>query len=114
MSKTAEFFICEKCDFTCCKKSNWDAHTSTQKHNRLVLANSGKSENDHIILNKCLCGKSYNHASSLCKHKKTCFFINNITNHNKIGNTIGDKEIIYALLKQNNDLQNKIVEILKK
>jgi len=30
--KTADIFVCEKCDFQCCKLSNWKSHISTNKH----------------------------------------------------------------------------------
>ncbi len=112
MPKNAEKFICKTCDFICCKKSNWDAHTSTQKHKRLILANFGKQEKCHIILNQCLCGKIYKHTSSLCKHKKSCSLINDIKPDEEQNNT-DDKGLIYKLLKQNNELQNQIVEICK-
>jgi hypothetical protein len=113
MPKNAENFICKTCDFVCCKKSNWVAHTSTQKHKRLILANYGKQEKCHSILNQCLCGKIYKHTSSLCKHKKSCSFINDDTIPDEEQNNTHDKGLIYKLLQQNNDLQNKIVEICK-
>ena len=28
-------FTCEKCDFTCSKKSNWDKHLTTLKHDAI-------------------------------------------------------------------------------
>jgi hypothetical protein len=30
--KNAENFICEKCDFVCSKKSNYERHILTRKH----------------------------------------------------------------------------------
>jgi hypothetical protein len=112
MPKNAENFICKICDFTCCKKSNWVAHTSTHKHKRLILANFGKQEKCHTIANQCLCGKIYKHTSSLCKHKKACSFTNDIKSDEEHNNA-DDKGLIYKLLQQNNDLQNQIVEICK-
>jgi len=32
MSKTSEYFYCEKCHYTCCKKYNFDRHISSDKH----------------------------------------------------------------------------------
>ena len=32
MPKNAEVFSCEKCNFTCFKKSNYDTHLATRKH----------------------------------------------------------------------------------
>ena len=33
MPENAEKFYCEKCDFKCRKKSNWNIHIKTRKHN---------------------------------------------------------------------------------
>ena len=32
--KNAELYICELCDFKCCKKSNYEKHKLTAKHCR--------------------------------------------------------------------------------
>ena len=32
MPKNAQKFICEKCNFSCSKKSNYDKHLITRKH----------------------------------------------------------------------------------
>lgn len=65
-TKNADKYTCEICDFVCSKKSNYDIHISTQKHQSLTNANIKNAE--HI----CQCGKKYKHRSSLSKHKKNC------------------------------------------
>ena len=35
MLKNAETFHCQKCRFTCSKKSNFDIHLSTAKHKKI-------------------------------------------------------------------------------
>ena len=36
MPKNAEIFVCEKCNFTCSKKSNYEKHILTRKHQILT------------------------------------------------------------------------------
>ena len=67
--KNAEIYKCINCDFLCSKKSDYNRHISTGKHNRLTNANDFTPKNAAF---ECVCGKKYKHISSLCKHKKTC------------------------------------------
>ena len=64
-----------------------------------------KNEPEHV----CNCGKQYKHASSLWNHKQKCKFNND---HNICTNT-NDKELIQTLLKQNTELQNSVIHLLK-
>jgi len=64
-------FICEICDFKCCKVSNYKMHIETDKHKRLTETNK-KMPNDSHKTFDCGCGKKYNHLSSLAKHKRSC------------------------------------------
>ena len=67
-------FICEICDFKCCKGSNYKIHIETDKHKRLTETNK-KMPNDSHKTFGCGCGKKYNHLSSLAKHKRNCIAI---------------------------------------
>ena len=50
--KNAEKFMCEKCDFVCSKKSNFDKHLLTLKHqntdNILTVSDKKKPSNIDI------------------------------------------------------------------
>jgi hypothetical protein len=59
-------FFCEKCDYRCSKKSVFDKHLLTKKHNTTKY---NKIQQDD---NTCECGKSYTHRASLYNHKKKC------------------------------------------
>jgi hypothetical protein len=104
---TPKKFVCEICDFKCCKNSDWERHLLTAKHKKLTNPNNFKP-NYAEKLYTCNCGKVYKHMSSLCSHKKKC-------NNYEImidGINIKDKDaLVLLLLKQNGDLQNKIIEI---
>lgn len=62
-------YKCEMCSFFTNKISDFNRHLDTTKHNNLL--NQNKKQNDSVKF-KCICGKKYNHKSSLCKHKKYC------------------------------------------
>ena len=67
-------FICEICDFKCCKGSNYKIHIETDKHKRLTETNKKMPIDSHKTFG-CGCGKKYNHLSSLAKHKRNCIAI---------------------------------------
>ena len=117
--KNAEKFVCEKCAFVCCKKSDYDRHLTTGKHKRLtntakILPEKTPNEYD------CVCGKSYKHRQSYFKHKKSCEFVEEKEKEEEektIAQNSGgiDKELVMLLVKNQNDLQNLVVnEIIPK
>ncbi len=116
-AKNAEkmpFFFCEFCDFKCSKKSNYISHTETNKHKRLINANAGKSEKCHTELHVCICGNTYKHMSSMCKHKKLCSLINEQNNNeDKNTNSESKDELISYLIKENQDFKGLILEVCK-
>ena len=121
--QNAKKFSCKNCEFTCSKLSDWDRHLATGKHKRLMSANDFTPESAAYL--ECICGKSYKHMSSLCKHKKICCDVNQYNNLVKDTNEIceqgdineqnmSDKEIIKMLIKENSEFKNLILEIVKK
>ena len=122
--KVAKKFICEKCDYKCNKKSDYNKHLITAKHKMETLGKnlSPKVAAPHV----CSCGKKYKVYSGLWKHKKKCSTINNnsITTQENLEEkpSIMDiitqnKEIMDALvlqneelMKKNNELTNTIIE----
>jgi len=127
--KNAKKFECINCDFKCCKNSDWVRHINTAKH----IKNENDNINDNNANNNtpknaennftCKCGKTYNFASGLSRHKKKCstniIVCNNIiddetdsdveTNTKPEITSMTDKELIMMLLKQNAEL----LEIVK-
>ena len=81
-AKNAEKYICETCNFKCCKYSNYKKHIETIKHVSMsntdaYLHNTSKNPFTPYF---CDCGKKYTHRQSLYNHKKKCTFIPD-TNH---------------------------------
>ena len=103
MEKNANIYMCETCDFTCYKKSNYDKHKTTRKHNNTYI-----KMQINAVSYICECGKAYNHRQSLYTHKKKC-------SHQEIFNneTINDER---AHDSSNNDIKmltNLILEVVK-
>ena len=112
--KVPKKFYCIYCDYSTCKNSQYERHILTDKHQR-ITKNIKKVPNDikKIIDEKkykCGCGKEYNFASGLSKHKNKC---NNNTN-NLIKENKELKEIILEVMSQNKELIKTISEMVPK
>jgi ribosomal protein L15 len=104
MPKNAEFY-CGYCDFKCFKKSNWNIHINTTKHNYRVNGNNMENaEIDKNAENMCDCGKKYATKSGLWKHKPKCTFKNNMKNTVVKEETNDKDDLILMLIKQNSAL----------
>lgn len=133
--KSSEVYVCQNCDYLTSRRSQFDRHLLTAKHQNVdnvdknvdkkVPKSSKKKEpteddNDDGEKHQCICGKIYKHRQSLSLHKK------------KNGCKMGDNgvvikecqkittELVMELIKQNKSLQemlceqhNKMVEIVK-
>lgn len=109
--KNADKFMCEKCNFKCSKNSDWTRHVTTSKHKNLT----NPKYKTQCAPYPCYCGKSYKHLSTLCAHKKKCISKPDAEDDDENmyqGINIKDKDaLVLHLLKQNGDLQNKIISI---
>ena len=125
-AKNAGYFHCDKCNFSCSKKSDFDRHESTRKHQ--IRTNTNKYEQKNakktLIHNKsysCQCGKFFKHASSLWNHKKKCRIIpaddiNTIPPENPFMNQSQPDFVttMMQLIKQNQEFKEIIIELSKK
>ena len=72
LKKSLREFYCKKCDYECSRKSDFNKHFKSKKHN---ITNTTKIQPN--VLHSCGCGKSYNHRASLFNHKNSCTYIEN-------------------------------------
>ena len=122
-----ENFHCDKCDYTCFKKSNWDKHLETQKH-------SGNKKKSKKLAVCELCDYTCCKQSLMDKHKQTnkhklrvvdttsstqssavdapIFLSSENDNSSRFPNLlpIDFMSMISQLLNQNNELKNFIIE----
>jgi hypothetical protein len=110
-------FSCQKCDFKCSNKYNWDRHLSTRKHSKVTVGNTKEQTN----YNCEHCNKIYESKNGLWRHKKKCNIICETENTLVIATSMpNNEEIIIQLLNQNKeilkeqtDIKQIILEIVK-
>jgi len=68
--KVAFKYYCEKCDYGCRNKYNFNKHLSTTKHKMITNDNKMITKKRHF----CSCGKSYKFSSGLSRHLKVCTY----------------------------------------
>ena len=114
MPKNANDFYCEKCDFICYKKSNYNKHLLTRKHANVNIINEIDAEKCHMC---DICNKRFKDRSGLWRHKqKTCTSIQPITDLSlpeppspHAPHQI-DPSLIVELLKENKELREMMIE----
>ena len=62
-------FYCEKCDYKCSSKGDFNKHIQSKKHNTI---NTTIVQPKNSQTHKCSCGKEYEYRASLFNHKKKC------------------------------------------
>ena len=129
-------FECKMCDFKCSNKYNYDKHLVTMKHEmhknaqKCTKMHNFKIQNDPSGIWICDCGCSYKHQCSFSRHKKKCQkmpknaqkmpehpeaicdTIELNVAHDEIcwqGQLVSN-DMVMQLLKQNNDLQQMLIE----
>jgi hypothetical protein len=121
--KIAKKFVCEKCDYKCCKQYDYDKHILTLKH----LKDDAEDILEDIkvaIQYFCECGREYKHRQGLWKHKKTCQFNTNKESSDN-GEPFNTKKsdqseqsnkdnLIEYLIKENAEFKTLIMELVKK
>ena len=111
--KSHNDFICEKCDYKCCRKSDYNKHLTTTKH-------KNNDEQLHQTLKKytCSCGKEYSFRQGLYLHKKKCNENEkNIVSENNDNPQTSEiqelKEFMKYLMKENSELKNMMFDVIK-
>jgi hypothetical protein len=113
--KNADDLNCIVCDFTCCKKSDWDRHISTRKHkNRTNVNTIHAAPAEQLFV--CECGKKYTARNSLWYHEKKCKGIN-LDSNEEINEDKCDSEVklltnmVLAVVKQNQEILKENTEL---
>jgi hypothetical protein len=95
-------YLCEKCEYYTNKKSSFNNHLLSNKHNNptsiIIFKNNNTCEN---------CKKQYKSREGLWRHKKKCINSKEEMNENKKDS---DNELIIMLVKQNKELQDIVIE----
>ena len=111
--KKSLVFVCTVCDYTTSKKSDFDKHLSTRKHDDMVTMETVETKKSqkvaqHNMCNKCK--KVYNTRSGLWKHMKICDYITNVSVLSSEGY---EKEESSVKIDNSYNIQNKDDLLLK-
>ena len=108
-------YVCNICDYFTSRKSQYDRHITTAKHQNLQKAtkiNNLVPESSTSFL--CNCGKKYKDRTGLWRHKKKCIKTENINNDNEDDDdeedSPGKNKIIMNIIKQNQEFKDLIIE----
>jgi hypothetical protein len=105
-------YYCEKCDYVCYKKYNWDKHILTSKHNMEIHGYSMEMDKWQKEVHTCtICEKQFKTNAGLWKHKKRCGLEK--TNTIISNDEPSDKQLILQILKQNSELIKENSELRK-
>jgi hypothetical protein len=102
LPNSAPTFYCQKCDYGTCKKSSYDDHLLSAKHQKEANGNKIETNGNANLLNYSCekCQKNFNSRSGLWKHKKKCSIV--ITDSN--AESFDKDQLILMLIKQNAEL----------
>jgi hypothetical protein len=113
--KNATQYICVKCNFKCCKKSDYNRHLLTAKHKMERMERKIAQKNATPY--SCECGKIYKVHSGLWKHKKKCSYLlepKNVFIQNTNETNTNKDQLILDLLAQNKELISMLNETIPK
>ena len=65
-------YYCENCDYSCSKKSDFNKHIKSIKHNTTDTTKIQRRKSPNYL---CSCGKIYTHRALLFNHKKKCTYV---------------------------------------
>jgi hypothetical protein len=108
-TEKAPQYHCDKCDFTCFKKSGWNRHITTSKH--VGLDKQGSDCKTQFI---CDCGNTYADRSGLWRHSFKCVHKKGIECKEEKDQECKESNLIKILINENRDLKKIILELIKK
>jgi hypothetical protein len=105
-------FYCKDCDYGTCKKSSFNEHLSTMKHNKSININKNLPfVNDQTYICED-CNKKYKDNSGLWRHKNKgkCKNYNAIeTDDIKVDKLHDKDDLIIMLIKENSEFKNMMI-----
>ena len=116
LQKICNKYYCEYCHYSTSRKSSYDEHILSTKHQKSMIGNQNLQKicNEYVCQN---CNKKYKDNSGLWRHKKTCKAENNTDTDGEntiiFNETTSKDELIKYLMKENTELKNIILEFAK-
>ena len=112
VQESSKKFCCKKCNYYTCRKSQYDRHLLTLKHEKITNDNNleQKVPNEFI----CECGKKYNYLSGLSRHRKTCKREKKETSIIENEENVDYKSMFLEMINENKELRKTITEMIPK
>jgi len=112
-------YVCEKCNYSCSSKKDYTKHLTTRKHTfgvQMVVNDSDLSPNHNsqsvLKTYTCECGKTYKWDSGYYRHKKTCSIVQGTDDSTNTNKFQLDKELLIKMLLKNQEVMEKMVEMM--
>ena len=106
-------FSCEICDYNTNKKSSYENHIMSWKHqNSQKGLQMGQNYAQNMPTNICSCGKQYQHRQGLWRHKKLCQ-TNNVQKNVQNSDDTKNQQLVEYLLKENSELKTLVITTLQ-
>mgnify|MGYP003326111951 CR=1 FL=1 len=115
--KGAPNFYCKKCDYSTCKKANFDRHILSAKHkmdDKWMTKNEQNEQEKKENFFECSCGKKYKYRQGLHKHQQKCILIKQDNINEDSDKNIDYKDMFLKMMKQNNELMNQVTDLIPK
>jgi hypothetical protein len=108
VQESSKKFCCKKCNYYTSRKSQYDRHLLTLKHEKITNDNNleQKVPNEFI----CECGKKYNYLSGLSRHRKTCKGEKKETAIIENEENVDYKSMFFEIIKKNNEFQDLLMK----
>ena len=104
-SVSSSNYECKICEYTTCRKSQYDRHLATSKHKLRTNTNIVVHTSSKIY--QCDCKKIFKHASSLWNHKQKCKGV--VHEQTQVPPPV-DSSLVIELLKQNQEFKELMIE----
>lgn len=101
-------YNCEKCNYRCDSKKDFNKHMSTTKHKK----NTDLKNVSKIYICQ-FCNNEYKHQSSLCKHSHNCNTEPQPSIDQPSSNITALTNSVIELVKVNSELQKQVLELQK-
>ena len=111
-SKYINIFVCEKCDFKCSKKGDYNRHILSRKHKISTDGNNDAIKKTSYVCE--ICNKEYKDRTGLWRHKKKCSNVQSDivsnTNTNSNIDMVKMTEMFKYMMTQNQDFISDIFD----
>ena len=120
MPELCHKFYCNMCDYGTSKKSSYDNHKLSAKHQKGIKNNVLETFGNENMPKLChskysceFCDKDFNNRSGLWKHKQKCLTEKDISNKDVNNKGLDEKDLIMMLINDNKDFKQLILDVCK-